>query len=396
MMKINSAPQKKLPLIAPLTGVRALAAIWVVLYHFNPDGTRLFAAWHSLVSPIAINGELAVDLFFLLSGFVLAYNYLERFARITPNGYFEFIFMRLARVYPVHLAALLAVVPMMLGARYMHHALTDAGYTPTLFVMNILLIHYWMAHPVLSWNYPSWSISCEWFAYLLFPPLCVLLLRLRQQRQIVIATVIALAITFALNRVESRIAFGSLVRISCTFVSGCLLWRLASTRVSRLWWFDVLAGAAFIAVIGIQYLCRQPSLILMVLFVILLFGLGTGHDRYLRFLTKPAMLYAGEISYSLYMTHTLSQKLLYVLLPSSRFVKASFLSRLSVASTYAVLIAVLAILSYHLIEWPARERLRSWWRGEKRSPADRFVFTEAPVLPNADGTTIDEQSSARE
>ena len=80
-----------------------------------------------------------------------------------------FLGRRLARVYPVHLVTLLIVAAMVWVSGRVGFQLTDAGYTTRDFVLNLLLVQTWVPDFHLNWNYPSWSISSEWFAYLFFP-----------------------------------------------------------------------------------------------------------------------------------------------------------------------------------------------------------------------------------
>src|SRR5579884_322931 len=95
--------RERRPEIPALTGVRAVAAVLVVLYHYSihpvastfvPDRLRFALAPAGL-------GFLGVDLFFILSGFILAYNYWHRIRTGGPRGYVRFLVLRLARIYPV-------------------------------------------------------------------------------------------------------------------------------------------------------------------------------------------------------------------------------------------------------------------------------------------------------
>lgn len=93
-----------------LTGVRGLAAVWVVTYHFaNPEHRAVASALRPLLW-IFERGDFAVPLFFILSGFILVYSYHDRFLKFSWAEYRRFLWLRLARIYPAYIVALAAVV----------------------------------------------------------------------------------------------------------------------------------------------------------------------------------------------------------------------------------------------------------------------------------------------
>ena len=101
--------------LASLTPLRGIAALWVVLFHF----CRYFPAVHpERYTGAVYKGYLAVDLFFVLSGFVITHVYQEGFARaVTGWRYRNFLVARVARVYPLHLAVLLPFVATAIAER---------------------------------------------------------------------------------------------------------------------------------------------------------------------------------------------------------------------------------------------------------------------------------------
>ena len=93
----NSAPSQ----IPALTSIRGVLAFWVVVYHFWNDLILLFPFCEYL-TPIVINGHLAVPAFFILSGTVLSLNYFDKFDKFSFTKYKSFLQSRLARIYPIH------------------------------------------------------------------------------------------------------------------------------------------------------------------------------------------------------------------------------------------------------------------------------------------------------
>lgn len=140
-----------------LSGIRFFAAIYVVFFHALP----WLAAHFALPAPLRTflsNGYVAVALFFLLSGFILAYTYEghveNRRDRIT------FWEARFARIYPVYFLSLLLALPyckgLTLPAKFSVLAMAQA-WIP------------WHPEWTGAWNYPAWSLSFEAFFYLCFP-----------------------------------------------------------------------------------------------------------------------------------------------------------------------------------------------------------------------------------
>src|SRR5215217_3096190 len=134
--------------LKPLTALRFAAAMWVVSYHFWPDLAG--AAIPMLVQ----KGYLGVELFFVLSGFILSHVYLQGFGE-SRFRYGAFLWARIARVYPLHLATLLGVAALAVVASaaglVMEHRLADWGAFPA----NLLMVHAWGLAPSAAFNHPS-------------------------------------------------------------------------------------------------------------------------------------------------------------------------------------------------------------------------------------------------
>ena len=170
--------------IKALTGLRIVAAVWVVLFHFRPMLSDISPDLRENLSPVLNCGAEGVDLFFILSGFVLAWNYLDRMGRSwSTRETLHFLWLRLARVYPVylvtlHLAALLVILSLHVG----HVPLPEvSSLTAISYVRQILLVQLWF-EPFFdgtSWDGPAWSISAEWLAYLLFGALVLVIFRMK-------------------------------------------------------------------------------------------------------------------------------------------------------------------------------------------------------------------------
>lgn len=145
-----------------LTGVRAVAALWVVLFHLNVSATPV----HGRLGKVVEHGMYGVDLFFVLSGFVLSMVYTGRMPeRFRWSAYRDFLLRRFAKIYPLHLLTLLAMIGLVAVAARLHFAFSSgAANTPWTAICAALMLNAFGLSD-LGWNVPSWSVSAEWFAY---------------------------------------------------------------------------------------------------------------------------------------------------------------------------------------------------------------------------------------
>jgi len=131
-----------------LDALRGAAALAIAIYHFSPT-------WA---------GYLAVDFFFVLSGFVLSHTYLYR---KTPITFREFTFRRLARLYPLHIFTLLMFMLVWITIHGQMPVQPD-GTLFTFFQQLTFTQNIGLNPGGLSWNYPSWSISVEFWVNIAF------------------------------------------------------------------------------------------------------------------------------------------------------------------------------------------------------------------------------------
>ncbi len=354
--------------IKPLTALRFFAAFWVVMYHYWPN---LSAA---LPPAIIGKGYLGVEAFFTLSGFILCHVYLQGFGAGTFR-YGDFLWNRMARVYPLHLVTLVGVGLMAAAAGLAGIAVDHNMLAWSALPANLLLVQAWGFAPLAGWNHPSWSISAEWFAYLSFPIFALAAWRLRDRPRV--AVCLALALIAALYPAfqalagfpltEATIRWGFLRIVPC-FAYGCALhalWRSGAVtgRFSGL--AACFAGAAVLLAV---HFGAPDQIIVMTLggLIVTLAGMAAAGSR---FATQAPLVYLGEISYSTYMI-CIPWKIL-AGNAAARLLKIEG-EQLPLYAWLAIVLALvpLSAMSYHLIEKPARERMKAWARGwRSRRPA---------------------------
>jgi len=345
--------------IHSLTSIRGIAALWVVAYHFWNDVVILFPVFNFL-TPLMKVGNYAVPLFFILSGFVLTYNYSHTFTDLDWKKYFKFIFLRLAHIYPVHIATLLLIVCMIAVARFKGITITDSGYTLDTFIQNALLIHTWVPNFTLNWNYPSWAVSSEWFAYLWFPVVSLFMINRLKSLSIVI---ILLSLTwFSSIAVYAigNINFKELIVIIPTFLTGMLLHNLWLHLRQSYYPSVFTPDISLLAIILLPFLCSGVVLIstYISLFIVIILSLAFLQDSCSRYWHFESLIAVGKSSYSLYMSHTLAQKLCYELVPAQRFAESGIFIKGGIVGLYLVAIALFWIVTYFLVEKPSRKYFR--------------------------------------
>ena len=338
-----------------LTGIRGLAALWVALLHFqsNPAGAQLG------LGPVLGGGAVGVDIFFVLSGFILSLKYLPQMALgWNRSSFWEFLVKRFARIYPLHLFTFLAIAALWLAAAHTgYESQSPVDHDGWSAICNLLLIHAWGILPRLSWNAPSWSVSAEWLAYIALFPLCGLVLQRWSWRGVLALTAI---LWFGFVSYVYVVHDGALVdvttdgalRILPEFLGGYLIGRLVLQRGP----IKHAAACLLAAMAGLAVALLFPQALLLLLPAILLMmaGLHAGGPIINRLFGSRVMVFLGEISYSIYMLHgfalILVNQLLrhFVILPSMPYA-------LLILGLKMGLTLLLAWLGFRWIECPARE-----------------------------------------
>ena len=168
----NIRLKHKAEYLSNLTPLRGIAALLVAVFHFEMAIARFVPAKQTMFFEKCY---LMVDLFFIMSGFIILHVYKDDFAnRFEINRFKKYIIARFARIYPLHFFAMLLLVILVIvfspPGTY-PNPIENPAAIPT----GFLLLHSYYIHNLYTWNIPSWSISAEWAAYLLFPFLALFL-----------------------------------------------------------------------------------------------------------------------------------------------------------------------------------------------------------------------------
>ncbi|MEZ5825417.1 MAG: acyltransferase [Geminicoccaceae bacterium] len=291
-----------------LTSLRFFAAAWVLALHFTNEMPLQLEG----VTSFFTNGRMGVDFFFVLSGFILTHVYISSLEQ-ERFGFLRFVQKRLARLYPLHVACILLVaLYLAAGAIVGVYVSNPEVYSLQRLWPNLLLLHAWGTLDGMSWNYVSWSISAEWFAYLLFLPLSLLFTRWRAPS--LTKLLVSLLFLFAMITLAPPLIgrdlthlthdFG-ILRILPEFTLGIALY-----HASRDHDIDPVRGpwmllSAVLALILVAHFDLGGMWAVSLLAFVIFASASLERQGRLGFLGNRVLIYLGETSYSLYMLHAI-------------------------------------------------------------------------------------------
>jgi peptidoglycan/LPS O-acetylase OafA/YrhL len=337
--------------VSSLDGLRGIAAIAIMMFHFNIF--FLPQAGLSRIIPAVGRAYLAVDLFFLLSGFVMAHVYGRAMAANIRANWLEFAKARFVRIYPLFVLTTLTMVIVVAVDRT---ALGFLGLSGISLAAQALLLQNWGSG--MNWNYPSWSLSTEACCYLFFIFSAGLLLTGRHPRITAICCGAILAVLSIANHGSLNFYHGvpGLLRALSEFSLGALLFRAHSSGAGfpRNWLAPLVAIAACFGV-----LLLEDFLIVMALGCFLFFCVGATGVAVRLLNSRPAVA-LGNWSYSIYLWHAPTHCAVMVAFAVNRHPVSELdlsTSRLLLLATILVVVALSGV-SYNYFEVPMRRWLR--------------------------------------
>lgn len=360
--------------LRPITALRFGAAIWVAIYTF----------WENLAgagrSGLVDKGYLGVELFFVLSGFILSHVYLQA-AGEKQFSYRGFLWARIARVYPLHLATLIGVGLLAAAALIAGMSVDGNVLSWPALPANLLMLHAWGLAPVAGWNHPSWSISAEWFAYLCFPLFAFVFWRLRDKpvAAVVGAAAFLAVLYFVFEQVagfpltEATFRWGALRIVPC-FALGCALYLVYRKAPLKAPW--TASAASFALMILSAALGLWDGITVLFAGALILSLASLPNERAGVLASRPAV-YLGEISYSVYMV-CVPWKLLSINLAAKLTDAPDKQLHIFVWLAILALLPVVAAVSYHLVERPARKALRGMADQRKKSSSQKKSNDDTP------------------
>lgn len=367
--------------IRALTGLRFVAALWVVLIHFQTVLAQAFGARVGLFAPVVLSGWLGVDLFFVLSGYVMVLTYVAKMGpRWDTRRALTFVWLRLARIWP--LWAVLTV------ASFSWHRLTGFAASQggsigvRAMLEQLLLVQMWHRSSNLgsSLILPGWSLSVEFLAYLAFPVAVMLFWRIRRAAPVLLCSLAVGAmlplalIALKTGHVDYLLPWP--VRIAGGFVSGgvtCLaverLKHIARVRSTA----TAVSVLAIVQILAVCYWAQNrvdlgssdQRGIAVVFLPVLVGSLSLSSAGPARFLSREPLVVGGRISFALYLVH-------FCFMDAGAYLQARFAglaagsARWTLLQAELIFVALLAAyLLWRFVEEPSRNALRGIGPGRR-------------------------------
>ncbi len=368
------AVERRPPLPA-LTGLRTLLALTILMFHFTPSGLASTKHPWMTLYPIIDIGYVFVSFFFLISGFILSYNYAHR-----PGGVrkADFWMARLSRLYPVYLLTMLISLPMLaLEWRSRSHGEFWLGalFTP-------LLLQGFFPRLATFWNTVSWTLSCEVVLYIAFPWL--LKLRWPQSPRKLAAMVLGFwllglvphtlylllnpdHLTQPVTRYSDGLWLSALkytpAAYLCTFLAGLTLGRLHdATRMTVSGRMKAGITGFLLAWFAIYHLTRHMPYILVhgglltPVWSLVILGLAGTSPLARLFSTRP-LVAVGTSTYALYLLHFN----LFNLLSQHHVTERLHIARFDPWISYLFVI-LFAMAVRRWVEHPCQQAIQGWWK----------------------------------
>ncbi|MBB2148284.1 acyltransferase family protein [Pedobacter gandavensis] len=370
----------KVEYLPSLTALRGIAALLVAVFHFEMAVARFVPASTTMFFE---KSYLMVDLFFIMSGFIMMHVYSSHFKNsIQAESLKSFLVARFARVYPLHLFSLLLLVVIV-------RWLTDWGNPPILLeqpsdiLPNIFLLHSFGLTKIYSWNIPSWSISAEFAAYLLFPLIALFINKKRTISVILLVILVVVAyysIMYLLPRknpinpaipvphnLNTTFDFGY-IRGIAGFTAGVLIYLLYQLQAFRKAFSSDLVSLIIILGIMVSMHFSLNDGITVSLFAILVLSFTANKGKIAGFCNRKFMQFLGNISYSVYLMQIFLQEPFShgALLPGTVGIgrgkqNIDFSIGLLYCLVYLILLILISYITYRWVEGPSRRFINRMW-----------------------------------
>lgn len=318
----------KISIIPNLTPLRGIAALLVIIFHYDLFIAKVIP---EEVSPALGKMYLMVDLFFVLSGFIIYHVYGNYFKEgVSNKNLFRFLGARFARLYPLHLFTLALVIVI---AWLAIETQTVTGFTQAVYDFSALPQQLVMLQAIgipreATWNTPSWSIGVEWWAYVVFPFIAAFLARTTNWSRWFLLALIMLgyisivlyfqpefwaarwkefsipdSVPYPMHTIDV-ITGSAFLRCLCGFCWGMIVYELFKIR-----WKSAFFSSGYIflgcwgVMLTLWHFTALSDVLAVFIIGILIYSSACNNDWLTRALNNRFWQHMGDISYSLYLIH---------------------------------------------------------------------------------------------
>lgn len=333
--------------ILAFTGLRGVAAWVVVLYHFRNEIPSI-----RFPGEIVQNGEYFVDVFFVMSGYVLALSYGSLFtAKLSWTVYLRFVGYRLSRIYAAHLSVLFGYLAIPLAYLITQHPAPSGRFSPFYFVLSLFLVQNWGFTYDLDWNAPAWSISTEFLFYLGFPTIIGIMSTAQSAMRLMACSLALSTLLLALGLSSGQLGqdISTVGPARCLLECSLGIWLF---QVARKYQITHLQGllllAVALAMIALFASGAAPdSLVIPPATVCFLWALLAPGNPVGWILSLCPFVWLGRISFSTYIVH-------YLVKDSVKLVAVGNVPDAAALLLYVTLVLVSSIVLYHQVEMPGQ------------------------------------------
>ncbi|MCF0070364.1 acyltransferase [Dyadobacter sp. CY261] len=344
--------------VEQLDGLRGIFAVLVIAHHHNAFKESIL--YNNF---FVINASLFVDFFFVLSGFVIAFNYVDRIH--NAGDFLTFLKKRFIRLYPLlFYTEVVFVLANLLGEHSPMKNVGGLGFSYYFYTSFDTLTFMGSSTVFGAWisnNYPSWSISAEMISYVVFGLVVLILSRFKYAAFAIIGLASAI---FIYSRGEYLLAYDyGYIRGLLCFVLGIFTQRLLSRKTFQLSAFEI--PFLFLMVLA-MYLVHHWELNLWKLVFPFIFSIGvivfaSSTGIVTQVLNSKPFQYLGKISYSIYLNHAIV--LIFVNIVLFRYLKSpenEVMFGISLISSI-VLTILYSHVTYEFVEKRVGKFLRDNW-----------------------------------
>lgn len=370
----------KIEHIHSITGIRAVLMLLVLFFHVYAFIAKSAFTLPAILAQPLSHFWVAVDMFFVLSGYVIALNYYHSLKN-KQLSYRNYLVSRIARIFPAHIFLMLAFLIFILSFygleffrggewekqfpfnnKYLSWSFID-------FLKTLFLVQSWGIPTQMGWSFVAWSVSCELFVYLLFPIFIRVSNLFSSSKKLLIISAVIIYLIGLIALLFSTQKYGinptGVVRVTFGFYIGIVVYLLTQEHQSN----HIQTTYSLLAYIASLLICLLflfsayyflSFIWLIPAFAVLLYLLAS------RKLAAPVLssrlfVYLGKISYSFYLVHGILLIVWRILFPLNTVINKGKIYVLLYILSYVIACFIVSALTFHCVEEPSRKKIRQYF-----------------------------------